>query len=65
LPADAAPATRERLRALFDRFAHASCLPFGREPDAVLGPRCGTQCGSCLPALRGLVQRQPTLEAAA
>lgn len=26
--------------------------------------RCGTQCGSCLPALRGLVQRQAALEPA-
>jgi assimilatory nitrate reductase catalytic subunit len=27
--------------------------------------RCGTQCGSCLPALRALVQRQPALETVA
>jgi assimilatory nitrate reductase catalytic subunit len=24
--------------------------------------QCGTQCGSCLPALKGLLQRHPTLE---
>jgi len=39
LPADAALVVRERLRALFDRFDYASCLPFGREPDEVLGLR--------------------------
>ncbi|HMO47360.1 MAG TPA: molybdopterin-dependent oxidoreductase [Rubrivivax sp.] len=39
LPADAALALRERLRALFDRFDYCHCLPFGREPDALLGLR--------------------------
>ncbi|MBE2245515.1 MAG: molybdopterin-dependent oxidoreductase, partial [Burkholderiaceae bacterium] len=39
LPADEALATRERLRALFDHFPYASCLPFGREPDTLLGLR--------------------------
>jgi assimilatory nitrate reductase catalytic subunit len=37
LPADAALAAREALRALLPRFGYASCLPFGREPDASLG----------------------------
>ena len=32
-------ALRERLRALFPRFGYASCVPFGREPDARLGLR--------------------------
>ena len=39
LPADEALSVRERLRALFDRFDYACCLPFGREPDAVMGLR--------------------------
>ncbi len=39
LPADAALAARERLRALFDCFGFVSCVPFGREPDARLGVR--------------------------
>ena len=39
LPAQRAQPVRERLRALFDRFGHASCVPFGREPDAWLGLR--------------------------
>ncbi len=39
LPAAQAHAVRERLRALFDRFGYASCVPFGREPDDRLGLR--------------------------
>jgi assimilatory nitrate reductase catalytic subunit len=39
LPADAVPALRERLRALFPCFDYAHCLPFGREPEALLGLR--------------------------
>jgi assimilatory nitrate reductase catalytic subunit len=39
LPADEALTVRERLRALFDRFDYGHCLPFGREPDEVLGLR--------------------------
>ena len=39
LPADEALVLRERLRALFDRFDYASCVPFGREPDELLGLR--------------------------
>jgi assimilatory nitrate reductase catalytic subunit len=34
LPQDEALARRERLRPLLARFGYASCLPFGREPDA-------------------------------
>ena len=34
LPQDAALARRERLRPLLAAFGYASCLPFGREPDA-------------------------------
>jgi assimilatory nitrate reductase catalytic subunit len=39
LPAAQALAVREHLRALFPAFAYASCVPFGREPDARLGLR--------------------------
>ncbi len=39
LPAARAQAVREWLRALFDRFGYASCVLFGREPDARLGLR--------------------------
>ena len=34
LPQDEALARRERVRALLGHFGYASCLPFGREPDA-------------------------------
>jgi assimilatory nitrate reductase catalytic subunit len=37
LPAADALAVRERLRPLLRRFAYASCVPFGREPDAEVG----------------------------
>ncbi|HKX40961.1 MAG TPA: molybdopterin-dependent oxidoreductase [Burkholderiaceae bacterium] len=37
LPADEALAVRERLRPLLRTFGYASCVPFGREPDAHLG----------------------------
>ncbi|MDE1926257.1 MAG: nitrate reductase, partial [Burkholderiales bacterium] len=37
LPAHEALALRERLRALYDGFGYASCIPFGREPDARVG----------------------------
>jgi assimilatory nitrate reductase catalytic subunit len=37
LPAADALAARERLRPLLRRFAYASCVPFGREPDAEVG----------------------------
>jgi assimilatory nitrate reductase catalytic subunit len=37
MPADRALHTRETLRALMPRFGYASCVPFGREPDEVLG----------------------------
>jgi assimilatory nitrate reductase catalytic subunit len=37
LPASDALAVRERLRPLLRRFAYASCVPFGREPDAEVG----------------------------
>ena len=37
LPAGDALAVRERLRPLLRRFAYASCVPFGREPDAEVG----------------------------
>ncbi len=37
LPAAETLRTREALRALFDRFGYASCVPFGREPDGRLG----------------------------
>jgi assimilatory nitrate reductase catalytic subunit len=39
LPAAQALALRERLRALFVHFDYAHCVPFGREPDALLGLR--------------------------
>ncbi len=37
LPAEAAQAVREQLRALFPQLAFASCVPFGREPNAHTG----------------------------
>ena len=37
LPAEGALATRERLRPLLRAFGYASCVPFGREPDARVG----------------------------
>ena len=37
LPEEEALAVRERLRALFGRFAFASCVPFGREPTGRVG----------------------------
>jgi assimilatory nitrate reductase catalytic subunit len=37
LPATQALAVRERLRPLLRRFGYASCVPFGREPDAEVG----------------------------
>jgi assimilatory nitrate reductase catalytic subunit len=39
LPPEQALALRERLRALFPRFAFASCVPFGREPEGGFGLR--------------------------
>ena len=39
LPAEQALAMRERLMSLAAPFAYASCVPFGREPDARLGLR--------------------------
>ncbi|MFL6696519.1 MAG: molybdopterin-dependent oxidoreductase [Vitreoscilla sp.] len=35
LPQDEALTRRERLRPLLEQFGYASCLPFGREPDAL------------------------------
>ena len=37
LPADVALRLRESLRALFGEFGYASCVPFGREPEASTG----------------------------
>jgi assimilatory nitrate reductase catalytic subunit len=39
LPAEQALVLREQLRALFGHFDYAACVPFGREPDALLGLR--------------------------
>jgi assimilatory nitrate reductase catalytic subunit len=37
LPADSALRVREAMRAWLPRFAYASCVPFGREPDGRVG----------------------------
>jgi len=50
LPAEQALALRERLMGLAASFAYASCVPFGREPDARLGLRFHAAAAQPVPA---------------
>ena len=58
LPAGELQAARERLRALMARFAYASCVPFGREPDGRVGLllRCAAAAAADEPLLREIEQ---------
>ncbi len=53
LPDTELQATRARLRALLPRFAYASCVPFGREPDGRVGLLL--RCAAALPAVDALL----------
>jgi assimilatory nitrate reductase catalytic subunit len=69
-PPAAAPPRSPQVCACFDVRQDAIVSTAARcsgSPDARLQQlqqalRCGTQCGSCLPALKGLLQRHPTHE---
>ncbi len=58
LPEGKLQAARERLRALMARFAYASCVPFGREPDGRVGLllRCAAAAAADEPLLREIEQ---------
>jgi assimilatory nitrate reductase catalytic subunit len=62
LPPQALQTLRERLRVLMPRWAYASCVPFGREPDGRIGLllRCAA-AGSDSDALVGEVEEALTL----